>query len=153
MAFGEDIMAHGCNSRGVMGAGVAKLIRDRYPRVFNEYKRFCGSIYCRPGRNVYTHENFSEFPVGHWGRPMRKDGYIISCITQGSYGRSEKQYVNYDALKECIQGIDEFCIEKDINRVAMPKIGAGLGGGDWNKISKIIEEYSSSFVPVIYYLK
>lgn len=28
------------------------------------------------------------------------------------------------------------------NQIAMPKIGCGLGGGDWSVVSKIIEEYA-----------
>ena len=36
--------------------------------------------------------------------------------------------------------------------VAIPKIGAGLGGGDWKKIEKIIEEEFKDVVPNVYVL-
>jgi O-acetyl-ADP-ribose deacetylase (regulator of RNase III) len=38
------------------------------------------------------------------------------------------------------------------DKVAMPKIGAGLAGGDWNVIEKIIEEECKGVQPVVYYL-
>ena len=31
------------NCRGVMGAGLAKQIRDKWPVVFDEYKKICGT--------------------------------------------------------------------------------------------------------------
>ena len=40
----------------------------------------------------------------------------------------------------------------DTLHIAMPLIGAGLGGGDWNVISEIIEEESLKFQPVVYEL-
>jgi len=37
-------------------------------------------------------------------------------------------------------------------KVGLPKIGAGLGGGDWSIISKIIEEELGEFDVTIYVL-
>ena len=36
-----DIIGHQTNCQGVMGAGIAKEIRDTCPRVFAQYKIFC----------------------------------------------------------------------------------------------------------------
>ena len=34
----EGIILHGCNGQGVMGAGVAKAIKMKYPEAFTAYK-------------------------------------------------------------------------------------------------------------------
>jgi len=35
----------------------------------------------------------------------------------------------------------------------MPKIGAGLAGGDWNVIAAIIEEEFTAVQPIVYWLE
>jgi O-acetyl-ADP-ribose deacetylase (regulator of RNase III) len=39
--FGAEALAHGCNCQGSMGAGIARGFRDRYPEMFEEYRRRC----------------------------------------------------------------------------------------------------------------
>ena len=34
-----DYICHQVNCQGVMGSGVAKAIRDKWPQVYEEYKR------------------------------------------------------------------------------------------------------------------
>jgi O-acetyl-ADP-ribose deacetylase (regulator of RNase III) len=59
-------------------------------------------------------------------------------MTQEHYGRTGQKYVDYDAVQTCFQRLRR--IMKEGDSVAIPKIGAGLGGGDWKIIEKIIEE-------------
>ena len=37
----RGIIAHGCNCQGVMGSGVARFLRDKYPQIFPEYAKMC----------------------------------------------------------------------------------------------------------------
>ncbi|WP_223249514.1 macro domain-containing protein [Bacillus sp. NMCN6] len=37
----EDIICHQVNCKGVMGAGLAKQIKSKYPNVHKEYKQLC----------------------------------------------------------------------------------------------------------------
>lgn len=37
----EDIICHQVNCKGVMGAGLAKQIKSKYPNVYKDYKRLC----------------------------------------------------------------------------------------------------------------
>lgn len=76
------------------------------------------------------------------------DKIILHCITQSSYGRSGI-HVSYEAIRDCMAEINE---KYPGERVAMPQIGAGLGGGDWERISKIISETATNFQPVVYIL-
>lgn len=132
----EKIIIHGCNAQGVMASGVAKVIRAKYPSAYDAYR--AGNL----GLGIVTYA-------------AQEDGKVIlNAITQEFYGRQVgKQYVSYKAVYLCMQRINSFysCEESPVY-IAMPKIGAGLGGGNWEIISKIIEEESTYFQPVVYEL-
>lgn len=129
----ESFIAHGCNAMGVMGAGFAAQIRDRFPGAY-DYYRF---LYVTSGLRLGEVYAYSE-----------KGKTILHCITQVTYGRSGV-HVSYDAIRDCMNEINYLYPGE---RVAMPQIGAGLAGGDWNEISKIIQEESTNFIPVVYVL-
>src|SRR6267378_416678 len=41
--FQAQALAHGCNCKGSMGAGIATGFRDRYPEMYAEFRRRCTS--------------------------------------------------------------------------------------------------------------
>lgn len=137
----ELIIAQGCNAQGVMGSGVAKAIRDKWPEVFPGYKRFCEEAINPLGMT---------YPIYAGTGEDRK--LIFNMITQRFYGRDNKVYVDYDSIRSCMRfaNLRAKAYTPEPHMVAMPKIGAGLGGGDWSVISKIIEEESTNFQPVVY---
>lgn len=117
-----DVICHQVNCKGVMGAGLAKQIREAWPCVYEEYKDFCdigdaelGTIQiCRIG-----------------GRA------VVNMFAQDGYG-TDRQYTDYNALRICLSNVRD--IFKDYV-IAIPHgIGCGLGGGDWNIVNTIIEE-------------
>jgi len=121
------LIAHGCNAQGVMGSGVAQAVRAKYPRAYDDYH----TEYVLNGHQLYTGTNIYS--------QVTDDLIVANCITQEFFGRDEtKRYVSYDALDHCMQRLAVFTEAKDITRVGIPCIGAGLGGGDWVIIDKII---------------
>jgi O-acetyl-ADP-ribose deacetylase (regulator of RNase III) len=141
----ERYIAHGTNCMGVMGSGVAKILRGKYKDLFPEYKKLC---------DQYPDDITKKQLLGGIQFVECGDKVIFNCFTQMNFG-TKVQHVDYNALRNCMKEIDNACAKKldgyfnDSNRVAMPKIGAGLGGGDWEIISKIIEEESIHFQPVV----
>lgn len=128
----EKYLAHGCNNKGVMGSGIAKQIRENYTKAYDYYR--------------WTHQR-SGLKLGEVYAIDCGGKVIFNCITQNGFGRDGEKYVCYDAIKQCIIEISNSV--EDEYPVAMPRIGAGLGGGDWSTIEKIIEE-NSTFQPVVY---
>jgi len=126
---------HGCNAQGVMGSGVAKLIRDKYPSAYTDYNDVYNNTGLELGDIVFSAQN---------------DGKIIcNAITQKNFGRRDDTvYVSYWAIAEVFRKIDAFGIKE----IAMPMIGAGLANGDWNVISAIIENTLQKTKPVVYQL-
>jgi O-acetyl-ADP-ribose deacetylase (regulator of RNase III) len=49
--FKAEAFAHGCNCQGSMGPGIAKGFRERYPEMYEEYRRRCkAKPRIQPGR-------------------------------------------------------------------------------------------------------
>jgi len=139
----ESMIAHGCNAQGVMGSGVAKAIRVSFPHAYECYRR--------------QYEEYGRLAIGDVIFAPCGDKIIANCITQKYYGRQVgKIYMDYAALRKCMVLMNDFA--KTIKRIqhldslsiAMPLIGAGFGGGNWSKISRIILDESSEFNVVIY---
>jgi O-acetyl-ADP-ribose deacetylase (regulator of RNase III) len=126
---------HGCNSKGVMGSGVAKAIRDMYPQAYRDYN---------DSYNGYG------LDLGNIVVSVQDDGKVIhNAITQKDYGRDNSRvYVSYWAIAEVFRKINSW----DIKEIAMPKIGAGLANGDWHVISAIIENTLTKTKPIVYEL-
>jgi O-acetyl-ADP-ribose deacetylase (regulator of RNase III) len=139
----ERVIVHGCNARGQMGSGVAKQIRDKYPEAYWAYI------------DEY-HSVGSGFYVGHIIGCLIKikpgeDKYIINAITQADYGTYGKKYVKYDGIDTAFQLIQRHSIWESFPKVlAMPKIGAGLGGGHWPVIAEIIQYRLVDIQPIVY---
>lgn len=127
----EGILAHGCNAQGVMGSGFAKELRAKYPEVFDDYVK-----------HLNYHKKKQISPLGTcvytipYGEP---DLLLASGITQEYYGRDGSRYVDYDAMSKVFIDLNDIAKRYLYHEVHMPKIGAGLGGGDWEIISDLIE--------------
>lgn len=132
------VIAHGCNCHGVMGSGIARQIRDRWPNVYEVYNL---------KYRVMGLELGTILPV------LTPDGrVVINCMTQQDFGGDGKRYVDYDAIATCISAIDSSVGNWDVSEVGFPMIGAGLAGGDWNTIETIIVANAKNFIPVVYVL-
>lgn len=132
----QKVIIHGCNAQGVMGSGVARQIRARWPNVYEVYHL---------KHRVFGLDLGDIIPVA------TLDGKIIvNCITQDGFGRTGNRYVDYDAIARCMEQINDRVDNWDVSEIAMPRIGAGLGGGDWNIIEQIILIHAKNFIPVVY---
>jgi len=132
----QKVIIHGCNSHGVMGSGVAKVVRERWPNVYEVY--------------ALKHKVFG-LNLGDIIPVATLDGKIVvNCITQDSYGKDGTRYVDYDAVAKCFDQLNERAIDWEVTEMALPRIGAGLGGGDWDTIEQIIVRSAKNYMPVVY---
>lgn len=129
------IIMHVANNKGVMGAGVAKAISDRWPEVKADY------LEC------------PEYELGDViVSSVDKDGFVATMIAQDGYGRDGKCYLKYDALKECIDQVIR--IRQLMDRDEKPMLflpfgmGCGLAGGNWDTVHDILSGFNVDFVIV-----
>lgn len=137
--FETDILhiAHGCNAQGVMGSGVARIVRDQYFPAFKYYLEQYDKHGLKLGEVQFVPAN---------------DKVIVNAITQNLYGRDGRRFVNYEAVAECMYTINCKLKLSGETHIAMPQIGAGLGGGDWRVIEAIVESELADIQPVVYVL-
>ena len=125
----DGIICHQVNCQGKMGAGLAKGIRNRFPKVYKEYMK----LYNEGGLKV---GNIQVVPVDvHLS--------VINMMAQDKYGR-HRRYTDYKAFRNCLKKIKKFMKEYgyDESRLYFPyKIGCNLAGGEWNIIESMIEKY------------
>lgn len=116
-----DVIVHGCNCFCTMGGGIAKSIRDNFPAAYEVDQQTQ-----RGDRNKLGTISFAEID----------NLIVVNAYTQYRYGR-DKRHVDYDAVRDAFRRIKKQFAGK---RIGYPRIGAGLAGGDWKVISKIIDE-------------
>lgn len=142
----RGIILHGCNAQGVMGSGIAKQIKEQFPKAYETYRKVYEEHGLQLGSIVWK-------SVGKSGETYNK--WIGNCITQNLYGKSGDRFVSYDAIADCMEKVVDFleinCFEQGFP-VVFPQIGAGLGGGNWNVIEKIIDETIPDFYEKILYM-
>lgn len=81
--------------------------------------------------------------LGTFTYGVEADGrIIINAYTQYGYNRN-KISVDYKALGRVFISICEYF--PDVKIFAMPKIGAGLAGGDWSVIEDILKDVSEVY--------
>jgi O-acetyl-ADP-ribose deacetylase (regulator of RNase III) len=133
-----QIMAHQVNCQGIMGAGLAKSIREKYPDVYSMYKQFC------------TDNHNDKSLLGAAIGVATEDRHIIyNLFGQYIWGRDTQQ-TDYDAFQRSVirmiydiryDGDDELTLY-----IAIPhRIGCGLAGGNWEIIKRILEEIEEKY--------
>lgn len=132
----EKVIVHGCNCSNGFASGFAGQVAQKYPEVKQAYHAWYES-HIKIG--YYPEMNLGPCSPGEWQPITTHDGRtIINLISQRNYGPLEEgPYVSYQAIKKGFESI-----LKQYNTIAMPKIGAGLAGGNWDIIEKIINKVS-----------
>ncbi len=138
-----DVIAHGCNCFCTMGAGIAVPMKKNF---------MCGTF---PMEDPSRRGDISKLGQIEYKYSWTHNLWVVNAYTQYRYGRNHKDGdevpVDYEAIRSCMKKINTQFAGK---HVGLPKIGAGLAGGDWEKIKTIIqEELTSVYATIIIYKK
>lgn len=114
-----DVIIHGCNCDCMMGAGIAKQIREVFPGAYTADK---------------DTRHLGDAKLGTVSYVAVNGVVVANAYTQLRPGSGT---LSYKAIRSCFQRIRE-----DYNgyRFGYPRIGAGIAGGDWDTIAAIINE-------------
>ena len=123
---GADIICHQVNCQGVMGSGIAKQVREKYPKNYETYCVMC--------KEFKPSELLGKVLCGK----VRDKFIIANLFAQEKFGYDGKCYTDYDALHKCLQSVANSSEQKII---AIPYLmGCHRGGGSWDIVYKMIEE-------------
>ena len=126
------------STMGVMGKGIALQFKKTFPDNFRAYSQACktgdiaiGKLFLSKDNSIVTGEKLIiNFPTKKdWRKPAE-----YSYIEAG--------------LNDLIRIINE----NNIKMLALPPLGAGNGGLEWERVKKIIEKKLSSLVDVEIYV-
>jgi len=138
-----DVIVQGCNCLSTMGAGLAPQMAKAFG-----CDRFEMELW---GPNIQKLGNidYETFVLGENAIWSLKDGKnnrnepelsVVNAYTQYRYGRNHSDGVaqpfDYEAFTICMRKMNS---EFKGKHIGMPKIGAGLAGGNWNRIEHIIQ--------------
>ena len=146
-----EIIVHGVNAQGVMGSGVALAIRQKYPLAYTEYIK-------KHKNSGWSEGDCQIIDINYSNKHDRENKinlkYVANVCSQKYFGKDGKVYASLDAIEKGLEQVFRFakCIDC---KIALPKIGAGRGGIEWEKVEKIIKDlvYKYKVEVEIYYLK
>ncbi|HLY27983.1 MAG TPA: macro domain-containing protein [Aggregatilineales bacterium] len=121
--YSAQAFAHGCNCKGSMGSGIAVGFRERYPEMYEEYRRRCKA----------TPREFNPGDVFLWkadGKP-----WVFNLATQEDYWHAR---ATYEAVEQTLQRMKQLADNESLQTLAIPRIGTGYGGLSWKKVSVTI---------------
>jgi len=114
-------LAHGCNCAGAMGKGIAVEFKRRWPAMYEAYHQRCKEGKFKPGDVfLWSDSDYNIFNLGtqtHW--------------------RTKATFTN---IENSVATMITLADELAINRIAMPAIGAGLGGLSLDSVLRCIQQ-------------
>ncbi|MCW2952766.1 MAG: Appr-p processing protein [Conexibacter sp.] len=120
-----EALVNTVNTVGVMGKGIALQFRKAFPRVYDAYKSACDAGMVKPGQML----------VAQTGR-ISGPRLVINFPTKRHW-RGKSRLEDIDAgLRDLVRVLEEW----DVRSVAVPPLGCGNGGLDWNLIRPRIEQ-------------
>lgn len=127
---GFTAYAHGVNCRGLMGAGIAREFRRRWPGMHNQYAYLCARYRLQLGE------------VFKWQRhDAEADNTIIySLATQDRPGR----HASLDAVRQTVTWMVDDAEAHGVPEIGLPRIGAGIGGLAWSDVSAVLDDVAGA---------
>lgn len=112
------------NTRGVMGAGLALQFKQRYPIMYEDYRLACFR---------------GEVQVGRmWAWPFYDDDHrprwVVNFPTKENWRNPSK----IEWIEQGLIGLSKLIARMHISSIAIPPLGCGLGGLDWDQVKPLI---------------
>ena len=122
-----EFLVNPVNCVGVMGKGLALEFKNKYPLNFEIYKKACDNASFNIGNLLIVYEN---------------NKFIVNFPTKKHWrNKSDLEFIKI-GLEELKVAIKDF----NIKSIALPKLGCGLGGLDWNEVFDLIKDFHNSIV-------
>jgi len=119
-----EALVNTVNTVGVMGKGIALMFKERFPDNFRLYSAACKAGEVQTGQMYVT--TVSELDGPRW---------IVNFPTKRHWkGKSRMEWI-VDGLHD----LRRFLVESKAKSVAMPPLGSGNGGLEWNDVRAQIE--------------
>lgn len=119
-------IGHGVNCQGFMGAGVAKVFKEQFPKNFQAYYDVCDLNFLQPGQTFVREE---------------EGLFIFNMATQEQTGPDAQYRWVLKAATDAMEQAEKL----KLDRIAIPQIGCGIGGLNWEPVEAILFATELSF--------
>ncbi len=130
LAEDAEALVNTVNCVGVMGRGIALQFKKAFPENFRVYAEACRHGEVRPG-------HMFVFETGTLTNPR----YIINFPTKRHWRGNSR----VEDIEAGLEDLVTVIRQRDIHSIAMPPLGSGLGGLDWNVVRACIENRLRGF--------
>jgi O-acetyl-ADP-ribose deacetylase (regulator of RNase III) len=135
------------NTVGVMGAGLAKQFKEKYPGYYAEYKEFCDENTLTVARPVFHWRGFYVLGGGEVERN------IVSFATKRRWSEDSKIEYIKTGLNQIVSDLREiydndYWYKDEFKSIAFPKLGAGLGKLPWDDVHELLKEFAEKLPEV-----
>ncbi len=121
-----EALVNTVNTVGVMGKGIALMFKERFPANMEAYSQACKENKVKTGKMFVTHTN--ELVNPQW---------IVNFPTKQHWRAKSK----IEWIEEGLKDLRAFIIDNNIRSIAIPPLGAGNGGLDWNNVLPLIQKH------------
>lgn len=118
-----DALVNTVNTAGVMGKGIALQFKQAFPLNFAAYEKVAKRGEIEPGKMFV-------FETGKFSYPS----YIINFPTK----RHWRSKARLDDIESGLRDLVRVLKERKISSVAIPPLGCGFGGLDWEEVRPLI---------------
>ncbi len=109
------------NTVGVMGNGLARAFRDRYPGLYDAYKRACASgVFQKQGYFVFKDPDFKT---------------QVLCFPTKRHWKQDSQL---RWIRTALKKLADTYKEHNITSIVFPPIGCGKGNLTWDEVKPVI---------------
>lgn len=119
-----EALVNTVNTVGIMGKGIALQFRQAFPENYEDYRKACEHREVQPGRMFV-------YRTGQLGNPR----FIINFPTKRHWKGKSKMADIESGLKALVEVVRQ----EKIRSIAVPPLGCGNGGLDWNEVRPKIE--------------
>lgn len=124
-----EALVNTVNTVGVMGKGIALQFKENFPSNFHEYVKACKNKELEVGKLLVVRD-----------RAIDRERIIINFPTKKDWKHKSKiEYID-SGLQELARVIRH----ANIKSIAIPPLGCGNGGLDWDDVEPLMEKYLSS---------
>lgn len=114
-----DCLVNAVNCEGIMGKGIAYQFKVRFPENNIDYRKACKS---------------GELKIGTIHFFKEKEVWVVNFPTKDRWRQKSK----IDYIETGMDQLVKFISEYQPNVIAIPSLGCGNGGLDWNTVKGII---------------
>lgn len=119
-----DALVNTVNTVGVMGKGIALMFKEAFPDNFKRYEESCkaselttGKMFVTERQDLFGPKWIINFPTKqHWRNPTKLEW-----------------------VQEGLGDLHDVITENNIHSIAIPPLGCGNGGLDWQLVKQLIE--------------